>query len=102
MRWLAEREVFQVASVSDDCKVVGMLEIENWYVCFPLLAWHLQTHFKNMYSFLLADCTLCGIVLSAALVEDTIFCMHGGLSPDLHSMQQVQLSSAVFILLAGG
>jgi len=31
-------------------------------------------------------------VLSAALVEGTIFCMHGGLSPDLHSMQQVPLS----------
>ena len=26
---------------------------------------------------------------SAALVEDTILCIHGGLSPDLHSMDQV-------------
>lgn len=29
------------------------------------------------------------LILSAALVEDTIFCMHGGLSPDLTDLKQV-------------
>lgn len=29
------------------------------------------------------------LMLSAALVEDTIFCMHGGLSPDLTDLKQV-------------
>jgi len=32
---------------------------------------------------------LCIWVVVAALVESTIFCMHGGLSPDLDSLQQV-------------
>jgi len=37
-------------------------------------------------------------VFSAALVEGTIFCMHGGLSPDLHSMQQVPLTGWLAVL----
>jgi len=37
-------------------------------------------------------------VFSAALVEGTIFCMHGGLSPDLHSMQQVPLTDWLAVL----
>lgn len=35
-----------------------------------------------------ADCFNCLPV--AALVEDKIFCMHGGLSPDLHTMDQIK------------
>ncbi len=34
---------------------------------------------------------LCVCSLTGALVEDTILCMHGGLSPDLKSLDQVQL-----------
>jgi len=29
------------------------------------------------------------LILVAALVEETIFCMHGGLSPSMHSFDQV-------------
>ena len=34
-------------------------------------------------------CGCHGDSVTAALVEDTIFCMHGGLSPDLVDLQQV-------------
>ena len=31
-------------------------------------------------------------LFSAAIVEKTIFCCHGGLSPDLHDLDQVRFS----------
>ena len=34
---------------------------------------------------------------AAALVADTIFCMHGGLSPDLHSLSEVLYSMTLQI-----
>lgn len=39
------------------------------------------------------------LMLSAALVEDTIFCMHGGLSPDLTDLKQVNNVTRSYVKL---
>ena len=52
--------------------------------CRQYMEWQPSLFQSSMHLYILR--LLC---VSAALVEGTIFCMHGGLSPDLHSMQQV-------------
>lgn len=52
--------------------------------------WYYVSNY-DVYDIVWNDTNICTILshLPAALIEDTIFCMHGGLSPDFTSFQQV-------------
>lgn len=69
-----------------------MMNVSTKFNCFKLLLYETICLGKRRYNIKLwkifTDCFNCLPV--AAIVDEKIFCCHGGLSPDLQSMEQIR------------
>ena len=80
----------------DECK--RRYSIKLWktftdcFNCLPLGIYHIILITSQTYTHSHTHTHTYSLTCTVALVEEKILCMHGGLSPDLHDLNQVSIT----------